>query len=90
MGYFKIVNGIYLDAIGTGDTGTPITGEEYGGLLEIIRSGPTPEDGYTCKLRADTLEWEQVELPPAPEPEPEDAEISDYEQELADLGVIFE
>ena len=88
MGYFKIVNGIYLDAIGTGDTGTPITGEEYGGLLEIIRSGPTPEDGYTCKLRADTLEWEQVELPPAPEPADDaPADAADYESALNRLGV---
>ena len=29
---------------------------------------PTPPDGYDYRLRADTLEWELVELPPAPDP----------------------
>ncbi len=76
MKYFKIVADNYISAIGQGVGGTPITGEEYGGLLEIIRSGPTPEDGYTCKLRADTLEWEQVEVEPTP-PAPEEPTAED-------------
>lgn len=29
---------------------------------------PTPPDGYDYRLKADTLEWELVELPPAPDP----------------------
>ena len=33
----------------------------------LTRPHDAPE-GYDYKLRADTLEWELVELPPAPEP----------------------
>ncbi len=38
---------------------------------------PTAPDGYAYKLRADTLEWELVEIQPEPEPSEED--ISDEE-----------
>lgn len=62
----------------------------YAELHELIVNRPTDAPGgYTYMLNATTLEWELVELPPTPEPEP-DAEISDYEQQLADLGVRFE
>lgn len=88
--YFKNITNGYITAIGKGNVGIPITEAEYNELLSIIRTAPTAPPGHTYMLRADTLEWELVELQPSPAPEPEDAEISDYEQELSDLGVRFE
>ncbi len=88
--YFKSITNGYITAIGRGNTGAEITEAEYNELLSIIHAAPPAPEGYAYMLNADTLEWELVVLPPAPEPEPEDAEISDYEQELADLGVRFE
>lgn len=42
--------------------------EQYPDLIDMIREKPQDPDGYQHKLRADNLEWELVELPPAPEP----------------------
>ncbi len=67
----------FIAAIGKNIGGTQIDDAEYNAILDIIRSAPAAPDGYACKLRADTLEWELVELPPAPEPSEED--ISDEE-----------
>lgn len=69
MTYFKIFENEYILMIGTGSGGTEITEQEYTEILSIIHAAPQDApDGYTYKLRADTLEWELVELPPAPEP----------------------
>lgn len=59
---------------------------EYSVIMQKIQNKPTAPDGYTYKLRADNLEWEMVEMP---EPIDENAEISDYENALSDLGVRF-
>ena len=56
---------------------------EYNRLLSVLSAKPY-EHGYFSRLKADTLEWELVELPPAPDDE---AEVEDYENALADLGV---
>ena len=45
------------------------TDPEYNDVMQKIRNKPTDPEGYQYKLRADTLEWELVELPPI-EPEP--------------------
>ncbi len=86
--YYKVIENGYIIAIGTNgpDSVEEITKTEYTELQDIIHSGPkdAPE-GFFYMLRADNLEWELVPTPPAPE-DPE-AEISDYEQALADLGV---
>ena len=74
MRYYKFINGVYLVSIGTGSGGEEITQEEYENILSIIRNRPTPEAGYTYKLRTD-LTWELVEAPV----EPVDDEISDAE-----------
>lgn len=42
--------------------------------------------GYQYRLRADTLEWELVEMPPV-EPEDEEATAEDYEAALKEMGV---
>ena len=47
------------------------TDDNYEGLIQKIKNAPTAQDGYMYRLRADTLEWELVELPPMPEPEDE-------------------
>ena len=87
--YYKVIENGYIVGIGTNgpDTVDAITEAEYNQILSIISSKPLAPSGYDYMLRADDLEWELVEVEPEPEP---DAEISDYEQELADLGVRFE
>ena len=72
--YYKIIEGEYITAIGTGIGDVEIAQEEYENILSIIRDRPTPEAGYTYKLRTD-LTWELVEAPV----EPVDDEISDAE-----------
>ena len=53
----------------------------------ILASCPTPPDGYDYHPRADTLEWELVELPPAPDPDEEEVTADDYETALRRFGV---
>ena len=57
----------YIIAIGTGYGGTEITEDEYNSLLTLIRNRPTPPSGKDYKLTT-SLEWEEYDLPPAPEP----------------------
>ena len=83
---FTIILEGYIVCIGHGDIGTEITESEYNTILQKIKSRPAYPEGYTYKLRADDLEWELEELP---EPVDESAEISDYENALADMGVRF-
>lgn len=85
--YTKTVRNGFIYCVGSGVAGAAITEEEYNTILGTIRNRPTAPSGYTYKLRADTLEWELVELPPEPEPGEEDAEIEDYENALLELGV---
>ena len=47
-------------------------------IMARISEKPKDPDGYTHKLRADTLEWELVENPPDPEPTVDD-EVDDAE-----------
>jgi len=71
--FYKIVDNGYVAAIGTNgnDSVTEITEAEYNNLLSLIRSAPSAPDGFQYRLRADTLEWELVELP-----EPQDEELT--------------
>lgn len=70
MWYKAIENG-YILYVGVGRGEIQITHEEYIELLAIIENRPADIEGYTYMLRADTLEWELVELPPVPAPDPE-------------------
>lgn len=72
--YYKNIEGDYITGIGTGIGDMEIIQEEYENILSIIRNRPTPEAGYTYKLRTD-LTWELAEAPV----EPVDDEISDAE-----------
>ena len=60
--------------------------EKFGKVVELINNPPTAPSGYRYRLRADNLEWELVELPPAPE-EDEEATAEDYEAALREVGV---
>ena len=82
-----IVDG-YIIATAT----TPNGGDANANDVEdILCHKPTDApEGYAYKLKADTLEWELVELPPAFEQSEDDideASIADYENALAELGV---
>lgn len=76
--YYKLIVDGYIVGVGQGDGGTSITEAEYNELLAIILSAPIAPDGYDYMLNATTLEWELVEMPVTPEPEPSD-EIDDGE-----------
>ena len=62
MRYYKIVNGDYLLAVGTGNGGEEITEAEYNDIVDIIRSSPTAPEGYGYRLKSD-LTRELYELP---------------------------
>lgn len=68
--YFKNVDSGYVVSVSTGSGAEKISGEEYAAIVNAIENRPIPLSGFDYKLRADTLEWELVELPPMPEPEP--------------------
>ena len=82
--YFKNIEGDYLASISTGTGEEEITKEEYENILSVIRSRPTPEEGYDYKLRTD-LTWELVEAPPVEDHD--EATETDYLEALAELGV---
>ena len=65
--HYKIVEDGYISGIGTGNDGEEITAEEYAQIQAVIADRPAPPDGYDYKL-TEALEWEQYELPPAPDP----------------------
>lgn len=69
----KIVNNGYI--IGLSEiTGEDISAAEKESILTAIESRPTPQSGYSYRLKTD-LTWEEYDLPPEPEPSDED-EIS--------------
>lgn len=67
--FAKVIENGFISEIGTGIVGTEITESKYNAIMQKIRTKPTDPDGYAYQLRADTLEWELVEMPPV-EPEP--------------------
>lgn len=66
MRHYKMLNGAYLIAIGTGNGGTEMTEAEYNNILGIIRNGPTAQGNYSYRLKSD-LTWERCEPPVTPE-----------------------
>lgn len=84
--YSKLIEDGYIIAVGTGILGEEITESEYNELMSIIHNRPTPPTGFDYKLKADTLTWELVELPPIDDTDDEATE-SDYIEALNDLGV---
>ena len=74
--YIKTVENGFVVAVGDSIVGEEITEAEYNEIVAILHERPTPPDGYDYRLK-DDLEWELVELPPTPEPEPTPEEIID-------------
>jgi hypothetical protein len=82
MAYRIIISDGYIQAFSTYG-GVEITAEVQDSILQKMADAPTAPSGYTYKLRADNLEWELVELPPAPEYAPsEDEALTRYANEL--------
>lgn len=82
----SILNG-YVLGLGKNQAKTGnVTEEQYNAVADALRQRPTAPDEYTYKLKADTLEWELVELPEPYEPDDEATE-SDYIDALNTLGV---
>ena len=78
MKYGIVSDGIYIYAVSINAQGqNKVTREKYEQILSLLLERPTAQDGYEYLLRADTLEWELVEIQPEPEPSEED--ISDEE-----------
>lgn len=85
MIYFAVISGGFVDSFGTAarEIATFITESRYNEIKSKLGNHPTAPDGYTYKLRADTLEWELVELPPVePELPTEEEALTRYANEL--------
>lgn len=79
---FKIVIDGYIAALTNGG-GTEITEAEYNSIMQKIQTKPADPEGFQYKLRADTLAWELVELPPVePEPPTEEEALTRYANTL--------
>lgn len=63
-----------------------ITKSVYDAMIELSKNAPKNPTGYENKLKADTMEWELVELP-EPSDTDEDATESDYINALHTIGV---
>ena len=87
MGYYKYINGGYIEGIGEATGDGNITEAEYNEILTAVHNRPTPKEGYGIRLKTD-LTWEEYELPPEPEPEPTEEE--DMQMALEVLGVSNE
>lgn len=64
---FKIVKSGYICGIGTGNTGTAITDEEYAQIMSILSTKPETTATKNYRLKED-LTWEEYEVEPTPEP----------------------
>lgn len=83
--YFKVIVDGFIVGLSTSGTAgeKAMTEDEFDSMMDRIHSAPHAPDGYEYRLRADSLEWELVELPPVPEPEPSDDEaLTRYANEL--------
>ena len=82
MNYCVLIDSGYVLGIASSESPLPnaISEAEKNEVFTMLCNKPQDApDGYTYKLRADNLEWELVELPPAPEPsdEVDDSEALD-------------
>ena len=83
MKYAKQISNGYIVACGEFQDGIKITNAEYDKILSAFKSRPDSPEGYTCKLRDNSLEWELIELPPIePEPLTEEQALTRYANEL--------
>ena len=91
MNYCLIISDGYINGFCQSEDSVlnPITEAEFNRIKSIHSERPAAQDGFTYKLKADTLTWELVELPPIDDTD-EDATESDYIDALNDLGVEVE
>ena len=83
--FYKMINGNELIGVSTVECrcSVEVNESEYSAHKNILQNVPTDPNGYTYKLRADTLEWELVELPPIePEPLTDEEALTRYANEL--------
>ena len=69
MRFYKIVDGNYITAVGTGSLGTEITESEYNEIITLIQTKPAHTETTDYRLKTD-LTWEEFDLP-VPDPDPE-------------------
>lgn len=89
MTYTASINDGYIDFIGTKGGNVEIDETRFNEINKIIETVPSAPQGFAYRLKADTLTWELVELPPVEEQDDEATE-SDYITALQDLGVELE
>ena len=90
MNYCCMVSDGYICGVLESEQHFPneITAEEKDNIYSLLLNRPTAQDGFTYRLKSDTLEWELVELPPIEDDD--EATESDYIDALQDLGVAIE
>ena len=72
MRYYKMTEGTYIIAIGTGSGGTEITEQEYNTIMAVIQQKPPKTATTDFRLKTD-LAWEEYpHVGPEPEPEAPD------------------
>lgn len=76
MKYIIVKQNGYIVSVGTGNSGTEISEEKYNEILFVIHNKPKGTTTTDYRLRED-LTWEEYEIPPIPEPEPDANEIVD-------------
>ena len=76
MRYYKLIEGLYIVAIGTGGGGVEITEAEYNTIMAVIQSKPPRTETTDYHLKTD-LTWEEYEREEEPlddaELDPQDA-----------------
>ena len=70
MAYSMFVHNNFIDQVRADSSGDAISKDLYDNIVYKILHKPEEPEGWFYALRADTLEWELVELPPMPNPEP--------------------
>lgn len=73
MRFYKLIEGNYIVAIGTGGGGVEITEAEHNSIMAVIQSKPPRTETTDYHLKTD-LTWEEYERPSDPESEPSDEE----------------
>lgn len=77
MRFYKIIDDVYILAIGTGSGGEEITEAEYNEIMSVIHAKPSATETTDYRLRED-LTWEAYPVdPPEPDPEVNEAEAFD-------------
>lgn len=56
--YFKITNNGYIESVGIGTIGTPISEMTYNFIMQLVQNRPTPREGYEYRLKED-FTWEE-------------------------------